>query len=85
MQDTVSLHRCTVVEVLCKRSYISVTVAHSDSFLEYSEVFGNMYGTNKKTVTDMLNDGNDVIVNIDVQGAQKLQKNTSLDLVSVFI
>ncbi len=42
-------------------------------FLEYSEHFHNLYGTPKKFVEDMLEEG-DVILEIDVDGALNVKK-----------
>ena len=44
-------------------------------FLEYAEVFGNLYGTPKKPVEDKLAEGVDVLLEIDVQGAVQVKKN----------
>ncbi len=44
-----------------------------DSFLEYAEVFGNLYGTLKNKVEEALGQGHVVILEIDVQGAQKVK------------
>ena len=46
----------------------------ADNFLEYAEVFNHLYGTPKDKVTQALNDGKTVILEIDVQGAQKVKK-----------
>ena len=43
-------------------------VAKGD-FLEYATVHGNSYGTLKETLTDAMNAGRDVLLDIDVQGA----------------
>jgi guanylate kinase len=43
-------------------------------FLEYAEVHGNFYGTSKKLVESKLNQGYDVILEIDVQGALTVKK-----------
>ena len=40
-------------------------------FLEYAEVFGNLYGTPKDKITEALNAGKTVILEIDVQGAKQ--------------
>jgi len=40
-------------------------------FLEYAEVFGNLYGTPRDKVEELLNCGKNVILEIDVQGAQQ--------------
>lgn len=39
-------------------------------FLEYAEVHGNFYGTLKSEVIDHLSSGTDVVMDIDVQGAE---------------
>lgn len=44
-------------------------------FLEYAEVFGNFYGTPKQNVMEKLEAGNDVLLEIDVQGAAQIKKN----------
>ena len=41
----------------------------NDEFLEYAEVYGNYYGTPRKFVMDQLNEGRDVLLEIDIQGA----------------
>ena len=46
----------------------------SDDFLEYAEVYGNYYGTPKSEVLKVLDDGRDVILEIDIQGALKVKK-----------
>ena len=45
-----------------------------DLFLEYAEVFGNYYGTPKDWVLAMLTKGNDVLLELDTQGALQVQK-----------
>jgi guanylate kinase len=45
----------------------------SGDFLEYARVHGNQYGTLVQTVMDALNDGQDVIMDIDVQGAEQIR------------
>jgi len=42
-------------------------------FLEYAEVFGNLYGTPKDKVLQALGQGKTVILEIDVQGAQQVK------------
>ena len=44
-----------------------------DGFLEYAKVFDNYYGTPKKPVIDQLSKGNDVLLEIDVQGAMQVR------------
>ena len=45
-----------------------------DGFLEYAEVYGNYYGTPKAKVLEKLNEGIDVILEIDIQGALNVKK-----------
>ena len=53
--------------------------------LEWAEVFGNFYGTPKAPVHKLLEQGRDVLFDIDWQGAQQLQGQMGHDLVRVFI
>lgn len=53
-------------------------------FLEYAEVHGNFYGTSKTEVAKETDNGRDVILEIDVQGAESIEKNFP-DAVSIFI
>lgn len=55
-----------------------------DEFLEWAEVHGELYGTFKKRVQDSLLSGNDVILDIDTQGAMKLKKKIK-EAVFIFI
>jgi guanylate kinase len=58
-------------------------VKHGD-FLEYTETFGNYYGTSKKVVEERLRAGLDVITDIDVVGAKNIKKFFP-DAVLIFI
>ena len=53
-------------------------------FLEFAEVHGNMYGTSREQIEKMANDGKDVILEIDVQGAASVLKKVP-EAVSIFI
>ena len=44
-------------------------------FMEYANVYGNFYGTPKKNVMEWLEQGIDVILEIDVQGALQVKKS----------
>lgn len=57
---------------------------NNDEFLEYACVYGNYYGTPKKEVFKQLEDGNDIILEIDIQGALQVKKNYPLG-VFIFI
>jgi guanylate kinase len=56
----------------------------SDQFLEYAEVFDNYYGTSVNAVSDALSAGQDVILEIDWQGAAQVRQKFS-EVVSIFI
>ncbi|PZP86009.1 MAG: guanylate kinase [Azospirillum brasilense] len=56
-----------------------------DELLEHAIVFDNKYGTPKKQVMQALDDGRDVLFDIDWQGTRQLAKTCPEDLVSVFI
>ena len=43
-----------------------------DAFLEYAEYVGNFYGTPKKFVDAAMDQGRDVILDIEIQGAQQV-------------
>ncbi len=53
-------------------------------FLEHAQVFDNYYGTSGKWVTEQLNTGTDVILEIDWQGAQQVRR-IKPDTISIFI
>ena len=56
----------------------------ADEFLEYAEYVGNFYGTPKKLVDDAMNQGKDVILDIEVQGAIQVTSKRP-DAVRIFI
>lgn len=43
-------------------------------FLEYAEVFGNFYGTSRSAVEAQLQQGEDVLLEIDWQGARQIRE-----------
>jgi len=65
--------------------------AGAGEFLEHATVYGRSYGTLKSSVLDLLAAGNDVLLNIDVQGAASVRKVATSDpvlsgaLVTVFL
>ncbi len=46
----------------------------SAGFLEYAKVYGEYYGTPKEQVMEILKDGKDVVLEIDIQGAMNIRK-----------
>ncbi len=55
-----------------------------NGYLEYAEYCDNYYGTPKKAVEDMLDDGYTVILEIEVQGGLQIMKKHP-DVLSIFI
>jgi guanylate kinase len=53
-------------------------------FLEYAEVFGNYYGTNRETFEAAIHHGKDLVLDIDVQGARQL-KVAIPEAISIFV
>ncbi len=56
----------------------------ADEFLEYADVFGNYYGTARRFLREAEARGNDLLLDIDVQGASQIMQKTP-DAVSIFI
>ena len=58
----------------------------NQEFLEYAKVFNNLYGTTRTQVINYLNNGKNVLFDIDWQGAEQI-KNKKLDykLITFFI
>ncbi len=54
-------------------------------FLEWAHVFDHRYGTPKTDVFHMLGEGQDILFDIDWQGAQQLHQLAGGDVVRVFI
>ena len=59
-------------------------MAAAGEFLEWAEVFGNLYGTCAADTERMLTGGDDVVLVIDVQGARKV-RSRGLDTRTVFV
>ena len=56
-----------------------------DGFLEHATVFGNSYGTPRSPVEKALEQGLDVLFDVDWQGEQQLKDNAGENVVSIFI
>lgn len=56
----------------------------NDGFLEYAQYCGNYYGSPKKQATEWREQGKDVILEIEVQGCEKIKKQNP-DCISIFI
>ncbi len=53
--------------------------------LEWAQVHGNFYGSPRKQVDRRWRKGQDILFDIDYQGAQQIRANAAADVVSVFI
>jgi guanylate kinase len=51
------------------------TMVADGEFIEWAEVHGNFYGTSKRRIEAIVNGGNDVILDIDVQGARQIREH----------
>ena len=57
-----------------------------EEFLEYAKVFNNLYGTTRSPVINKLNDGKNVIFDIDWQGADQIRnKKLRYKLITFFL
>jgi guanylate kinase len=75
-QDGVNYHFVTLEEFERMRE--------AGGFLEWAVVHGNFYGTARSVVAQELSEGHDIILEIDVQGAEVVRR-TMTDVVSIFI
>ena len=60
------------------------TMIAEDQFLEHAEVFGNYYGTARSFLREAFTRGNDLILDIDVQGAGQVKEKLQA-AISIFI
>ena len=61
------------------------TMAAQDELLEYATVFDRSYGTPRSFVMEALEQGTDVLFDIDWQGTQQLAASCREDMASIFI
>ena len=61
------------------------TMRDQEAFLEWAAVHGNLYGTSKAAIDDLIMQGRDVILDIDVQGARQIREKVGNEAVFVFI
>ena len=60
------------------------SMAARNGFLEWADVFGNLYGTGQEDTESLLAAGSDVVLVIDVQGAQQVRARMR-EAVEIFI
>lgn len=69
--------------------FISVETFHKmqeqNAFLEWAKVHNNFYGTSKSAIEYLVNDGLDIILDIDIQGARQVKEAEWVKAVFVFI
>ncbi len=65
-----------------RRNFEEMMVA--DEFLEHADVFGNYYGTARKSLADAAAHGRDLLLDIDVQGAAQVRRKMP-QAISIFI
>ncbi|HWF67120.1 MAG TPA: guanylate kinase [Acidobacteriaceae bacterium] len=56
----------------------------ADEFLEHADVFGNYYGTARKSLEEAASHGRDLLLDIDVQGASQVRQKMP-EAISIFI
>jgi len=56
-----------------------------NKFLEYAIIYDCLYGTPRDKITELVCSGNDVVFDIDWQGAASLKKQLPNNVVSIFI
>jgi guanylate kinase len=59
-------------------------MAARGEFLEWADVFGNLYGTRRGDVERLLASGRDVVLVIDVQGARQVRRS-GLETTAIFV
>ena len=62
-----------------------IPMMSNNEFIESAKVFGNFYGTLKAEVLQKIQDGIDVLVDIDWQGTRQIEKHMPEDIVKIFI
>jgi guanylate kinase len=60
------------------------SLIRGEELLEWAEVHGNLYGTSRKFVDSLMEQGEDVLLDVDVQGARVIRGKRA-DAVGIFI
>ena len=59
---------------------------NDNEFLEYAKVFDNYYGTSKKNIINKLDEGKNIIFDIDWQGTEQIiERKLKYKLITIFI
>jgi guanylate kinase len=59
-------------------------MAAASEFLEWADVFGNLYGTSSADTERLLESGHDVVLVIDVQGARAVRRR-GVETTAIFV
>lgn len=62
-----------------------IKLRDQDQFIEFARVFGNYYGTLRAPVEQALNQGRDIVFDIDWQGTQQLIQTIKPEIISIFL
>jgi guanylate kinase len=65
-------------------AHVFQEMADRNEFAEWAPVYGHMYGTPRAALTEMLEKGTDVLLEIDVQGAMLIKKKF-VDAIYIYI
>ena len=57
----------------------------NQSYIEFANVFGNFYGSQYKNIINHFENGNDILFDIDWQGAKQLKSSSFKNIISIFI
>lgn len=57
----------------------------ADKFMEWAEVHDGYYGTPKEPIAELLKTGNDIVLELDVQGMRQVRESKPGELLSIFI
>lgn len=58
---------------------------HQNCFLEHAQVFDHLYGTQQEHIDQALNRGQDIVLDMDWQGARKVKEAYGQRAISMFI
>jgi guanylate kinase len=60
-------------------------MVEANEFAEYATVFDHRYGTPARPVREAIEEGRDILFDIDWQGASQLEERMAQDLVTIFL
>ncbi len=60
-----------------RKQFKEIRDQQPSGFLEWAGVYTNFYGTSRQDVEDLLAEGKDVVLDIDIQGADQIRQNAA--------